>query len=145
MRSLLALGLLAVLLLAGCSSAPAPIEDRQAPAGTPETVEETDEVPFGDAVAGSTLVDAGREEFEVPDGVLRLAGEAEWDCLSLCRLDLRLVAPDGSVAYEDSRGSGATMEVEDPEAGTWAFEWGAGEGASLEVDGTLHLTYERLS
>lgn len=143
MRSTLLCGLLAVLLLAGCASTPAPAADPEAAATPPATTTETAEVRFSQPAAGPMQGVFRREPFEVPEGVLNMTGEAEWSCVSLCRLDVRLVSPSGKVAFEDSRGSGVTMEIESPAPGTWNFDWGAGEGASVAVDGTLHLTYER--
>jgi hypothetical protein len=148
MRPAFLLTLLAASLLAGCASSDPPAAIDSPGPDAPGMTATTEDVPFsGPALAGAGGV--GLEShyaFDVPaDGVLRLTAEAEWSCVSLCRLDAVLLDPNGDEAAKASGGTELSMVVENPASGEWTFVYRPGEQATVGVDGTLHLTFERLA
>lgn len=78
--------------------------------------------------------------FEVPAGATRLSASAEWSCVSLCRIEVRLHDPSDAVAARGTSAGQQTLEVSRPDAGTWAFQWITDEVASIDVQGTVTVT-----
>lgn len=137
--------LLAAALLAGCTSTSTPPADDPAD-GTPPTPQtETDGFTFTQPASANTPAGfdlGGREFFTVPDGASRMVVEAEWSCVTMCPLEVSLVDAAGEVQASATGDFDVALEVAEPPAGTWEFQWRAGQDASVGSMGEVRLAFE---